>query len=922
VSESRDHPPAWVGWIFRRFFPGTRGAEALEDLDREYAAMSRRTSRIVAGGWYIAQMLRPDTWVLARALRRITEANAASTRESISRGRAGISWLDVKLGIRMLVRYPGLTVLGGFAMAFAVLVGASTFEFITQVAHPELPIPDGQRAVWLRLWDKAASREETRALHDFHLWQQELESVEELGAYRTLERNLIAADGAVALVTVAEITAPAFRVAAIAPALGRVLIDDDQRAGAPPVILLGHGLWRNLFASDPAVVGSVVRLGAEPFTVVGVMPEGFGFPLAHQAWVPLEIGAFGRSAWQPRQGVAIHVFGRLAPNVSLREARTELEAVGARLTAALPETHEHIRPQIAPFARSALGRTLPGTGSFPDLLVSSLAFGANVPVLLFFVLVCGNVALLLFARAATREGEMVVRSALGASRRRIMTQLFAEALVLAVLASALGLAAAGYCIRWAFRLLETEFGSLPFWFHPSLSLPTVLYAVGLTVLGAGIAGALPGLKVTRALGTRLRQAGAGGGGFRFGSVWTTVIVCQIAVTVGFPLLTLASWAEWKDDVRLEDIVGFAADEYLSARLLLDPMLATERDPQASRVELAARFASTLRDLEDRLRADARVTAVTFTQRLPLQFHPWRQIEVAEAAPIPPDERGYRVGSTRVDIDYFDVLGAEILAGRGFHSGDLNAAPAPVIVNESFVERVLGGGNAVGKHIRYVATEEAHGRPEAPGAWLEVVGVVPDLGTTSIYGPQGVYHPALLGAVNPIHVAIHIRGNARAFSPDLRRLAVSVDPSLRVEHVLAVEDVTDALTSVYRFWTWSAAAACVLALLLSLGGIYAVTSFTVSQRTREIGVRVALGSSRRSVLTAVLRRPLVQLTSGVAAGGVLVILVGLTGGVRPTAGLMVQGVAYLVAITLVCLTACVVPVRRALSVEPSEALRVE
>jgi predicted permease len=922
MTDSPDHPPGWLTCIFRWLFPGQRGAAAVEDLGREYSAISGRYSPVVAAGWYIAQLLRPDTWLLARALRRISKVDTGFTRVAISGGYAGISWLDLKLGFRMLVRYPGLTVLGGLAMAFAILAGAVTFEFTAQVAHPALPIPDGERAVWLRLWDRATSREEGRALHDFGVWRDELDSVEELGAYRTVERNLITADGAVALVTTAEITASAFRVAAIPPALGRVLIDGDQRAGAPPVILLGHGVWRSLFASDPAVVGTVVRLGADPFTVVGVMPEGFGFPIAHQAWVPLELDALGSNALQPRRGPAITVFGRLAPHASLRDARTELEGLGARLTAAHPETHEHIRPQIAPFARSALGRSLQPTGSFSDLLVNTLALGANLPVLLFVVLVCGNVALLLFARAVTREGEIVVRSALGASRRRIIAQLFAETLVLAVLASALGLAAAGYCMRWAYRLLETEFGRLPFWFHPSLSLQTVLYALGLAVLGAAVAGVVPGLEVTRGLGTRLRRAGAGGGGFSFGGLWTAVIVCQIAVTVGFPLLTLASWFELKSDGRLKAVSGFAAEEYLSARLRMDPVRATERASEASQAEQVAHFASTLRHLEDRLLADPRVIGVTFTQRLPRQWHPWRQIEVAEGARTPRDEREYRLGNTFVDIDYFDVLGAEILAGRGFYDGDLNAAPAPVIVNESFVDRILGGGNAVGKHIRYVAGEENGGRTGDPGEWLEIVGVVPDLGTTSMYGPQGVYHPAPLGAVNPIHVAIHVAGNARTLDRDLRNLAASVDPSLRVDRVLAVEDVTDALRSVYRFWTWTATGASAVALLLSLSGIYAVMSFTVTQRTREIGVRVALGATRRGIILAILRRPLNQLTLGIVAGGVLVALVGLSGGVRPSPRLMVHGVGYLAGITLVCLTACVVPIRRVLSVEPSEALRVQ
>ncbi|MGH7501349.1 MAG: ABC transporter permease [Longimicrobiales bacterium] len=391
------------------------------------------------------------------------------------RNGSSISWLDFKLGFRMLAKYPGLTLVGGLAMSFAIWVGAGAFEFVRQVIHPALPLDDGDRIVGIWLWHTVASGVEEQALYDFVTWREELESITDLGAFRTLERNLIIEGGGAEPVEVAEISASAFSLARVPPLLGRTLVESDEQVGARAVVVIGHDLWQTRFAGDPDVVGQTVRLGTTESTVVGVMPEAFAFPVSHSLWAPLRVNDYGR-----RIGPAVEIFGRLAPGVTLDRAQAELTTLGLRAAAAFPDTHEHLRPQVMPYAQSIV-----------TVSVGESLWLMSINLLLVMLLV-GNVALLMFARAATREGEIVVRTALGASRMRIIAQLFVEALVLGGVAAIVGTAAAGFGLRWAMSMVEAEIGGgFPFWFDGDLSSATVIYAGVLTLLGAVIAVSCP-----------------------------------------------------------------------------------------------------------------------------------------------------------------------------------------------------------------------------------------------------------------------------------------------------------------------------------------------------------------------------------------------------------------------------------------------
>jgi hypothetical protein len=310
--------------------------------------------------------------------------------------------------------------------------------------------------------------------------------VEDLGAASTFVRNLGTPDGQVEPVQGAELTANAFRMMNTPPLLGRTLLDRDEQPGEPPVVVIGEHVWERRFNRDPGVLGTTVKVGGEAATIVGVMPEQFGFPYNQRLWMPLRVNA---SAIEPRAGPRVTVFGRLASGASIEDAQAELRVVGARMAAGSPRSHEHLRPSVTAFGKIY---TEAGGGQF----FTRLLVLVNSVFLMLLTIMCMNVATLVFARTATRTWEITVRSALGASRGRITLQLFSEALVLSVLATVVGLLASRAALRIGFTQLAAN-DSLPFWLDERLSWHTVLYAGGLAVFGAGIIGILPALRVTR-----------------------------------------------------------------------------------------------------------------------------------------------------------------------------------------------------------------------------------------------------------------------------------------------------------------------------------------------------------------------------------------------------------------------------------------
>jgi putative ABC transport system permease protein len=832
-------------------------------------------------------------------------------RETLREGR-GTAWfsgvsLDLKLGFRMLVKYPGLTLVGGLAMAFGIWFGAVTFHMFGLITSTKLPLPDGDRIVKIMNWDTKTSQDEDRVLYDYQLWRT-ARSITDIGAYRDASPNLVGADGGAQPAEAAEITAAAFRIAPERPLLGRVLDESDERAGAAPVVLLGHEVWTRRFNSDPQIVGRNVQLGNRFATVVGVMPEGYAFPIAHELWMPLRTDVPGV---EPRRGMAITVFGRLAPGMTFETAQAELAALGTRLATEHPTTHAPLQTYVLPYTKPD-----PDGGDMPQVKALTYIF-----IVAFVMMVCSTVALLLFARAAARETELLVRSALGATRRRIVTQLFAEALVLAGVAVVVGLAAAQLALtRWGEPYLEMNYGRLPFWYDFNLSPTTIVSALGLAVIGAVVAGVMPARTITRGLGTQLRARTAGGGGVSFGGVWTAVIVTQVALTVVVPAVAMLVRSE-RERIASYDF-GFTTQEYLGVTLVLDGPLEETPTP-----ETGARLSTLVEALRQRLEVEPGVAGVTFVDRLPGDYHAAGRLEV-ESMPGNPSSW---VRTARIHPSYFHALEAPMIAGRAFTNADLSRDARVVIVDQGFADRVMPGRNLIGHRVRISSAQQTPDSNVAQLPWYDIVGVVKNLGMSHIVERRrpaaGVYLPFIPGDHGALSVIVHAQGDPLSIAPRVRALAMAVDPALRVEQMTPMDQVATPELWFFGLWIRIIVGLTAVALLLSLSGIYAVLSYIVARRTREIGVRVALGASARGLIGSIFKRPLTQVTFGVIVGSVFIamgaIAVERTQGIG---GLTFGGVAllsgYAILMLGVCMLACVVPTLRALRVQPTEALRAD
>lgn len=894
-------PPRLAHAILSRAARRMETPELVDDAAELFVERVRRDGERAARRWYRSQALAAVRSSLRLAVRPPRRARRSAT---------GGLLLDAKLGARMLVRYPGLTVVGGLAMAFAIFVGAGLYEYVDGIMpDDDLPLPQGERVVGIRWWDLAEGERVLPRVEDLTMWRRELTSIELLGGFRSVDAILTRGDETGAPVNGAEISPVGFRLAATPPLLGRTLVEADEAAGAQPVVVLGFSVWQARFGADPDVVGGVVRVDGEPTTVVGVMPEGFRFPESHGFWTALRPG--DRAA--DTEGV--RVFGRLAPGVTIADARAEVGALMASdpRPDGVGRSEGAIALQVLPYRESLHSMQI-------GFMIRAIVYQVNALAVLFLGLVAANVALLMFARAATREREILVRSALGAGRVRIVTQLFVEALVLSVLATAVGLAAVGPGLEWIVRrTYEMGGGEPPFWFDTRVSLSTSLYAGGLALLAAVVAGVLPALKVTgRGMQSRLREVGAGGGGIRFGGVWTAVVVTQVAATVVFTASAFVMVRQADRSGRVD--TTFPADRYLAMRV----EMAGGGEPAG---EVSARYGERLTELARRLAQEPSVAGVTVAGRLPLTTRPGARIEI-EGEPAPAEAPGHAVAPVAVDLSFFDVFGATIEAGRAFDRADLADGGDAVVVERAFVDEVLSGRAAVGRRIRFVSP----GAHAEPGPWLRIVGVVGSLerGGRASLGFEEAPEPLVYRPLDPsrpgasqLRLAAYVPSGPEGLAERVHAIAAGVHPTLRLHDVVRLDRIVAADVAFWRLWADLLLGISAVTLGLALAGMWAVLSFTVARRRREIGVRVALGAGARRVVAEIFRQPLGHVALGAGLGLAVVAAAGpfVTRG-SPTLADTLLLTLWLVGLASVAMLACLQPALRALRVQPAEALSAE
>lgn len=778
-------------------------------------------------------------------------------------------WLDAKLGGRMLRRSWGLTLVGGLAMAITIGLGASMLTIWDTISGTRIPLDEGDRVVAIQALDRASQQiERLTPIADFRRWRETLRSVEDVSAMRQSNHEVLTRDGALEPVRAAEMTASAFQLARVQPLMGRPLIDRDERVDALPVAVIGHRLWEEVFSSAPTVIGQTIDVGETEHTIVGVMPSGFRFPMNERLWIPL------------RGEEDVFVFGRLVPDATLERARTEVETIGLLPRQAARAT-AHLEPRVVPYA----------AGFFPRPQANRWLSGVIFLVgALLLVPPCANIAILVYARTVTRREEFSARSALGASRARIVMQVFVELLVLAAGAGLAGLLLAREYSAWLASLF-IAMGGAPFWMDFTPSLETVAGVAGLSVLAAGIAGGMPALQATRVWHrSGLSVLGhARSGRARLGKVWMTLLATQVAMS----LAILPSAFEMLWGVFRPAIVGppLPVEEFLTAELALD-------------VE-TARFGPLAHEIVRQLASQAGITGVTASSAVLL--------EESRADIDVEGQRGDEQASVNtVDGDFFDVLGYRFLAGRGFEAADFASGQTPIVVNLSFVNEVLDGTNALGRRVRL--------RASAPSAWHDVVGVVEDLPGQND-GPA-VFFP-MTTAVHPLSLTIRAPAGMGPAAGRLRAVAAGLDPRLRVERVRSLEAIFDKGANVDQTFGFAIGGVTTIVLLFSMAGMYTLMTFIVSQRWREIGVRTALGAQPRRLLAGIFGRAALPLVMGAVVGSLLGLRLNTWLPIAAAGGREVPGVILLSAafMILVGLIAAAGPARRAIRIDPTEALRL-
>jgi predicted permease len=538
-----------------------------------------------------------------------------------------------------------------------------------------------------------------------------------------------------------------------------------------------------------------------------------------------------------------------------------------------------------------------------------------VLIALLLVPPCANVAILVYARTVARQREMATRFVLGATRRRIVAQIFVEVLVLALLSGIAAIGVSRLVLWWLQRSLGVDLDSLlPFWMDLRLSPMTVFFVSALAVLAATIAGVVPALRATAdPMQHGLRTSG--GATMTLGARWTSLVVLQVA----FTLAALPSAPELAWGVLRARILGpgFAAETFLTTEVWLD------RDAPATQGSTNARLATVHSELLERVAADTDVLGVSEALTAPGQ-EPWSQVEI-EPSPATVDPAspmfGHMTRLNLVDANFLDMFDVPILAGRGFIAADFAPEAAGVLISRSFAERLIGSGNPLGRRFRHLRMLGGATMPPAmAGRWFEIVGIVPDLPANT--REATVYHPLIPGSLNPVNIVLRTRSASSGVPYRIRTTAASVHPDLYLEEPWTLEEAYRRAAVGNYLGAGTLAAVTVSVLLLSVAGIYALMSFTVNQRRKEIGIRSALGAGPRRLLSAILQRALGQVGAGAALGlTAAMILDRIVPVVTPDAENIPAAVpaaaAFMVAVAML---AAAGPALRALRLDPIEELR--
>jgi putative ABC transport system permease protein len=809
---------------------------------------------------------------------------------------------DLRYACRMLVRNPGFTTVAVLTLALGIGANTAIFSVVDAVLLEPLPFEQPDRLVVVNATNRRSPGSLLNTSYpDLTDWRAQTETFKEIAGVRVQSFDLTD-DRAQEPVRVpgAYVTANYFDALRVRPHLGRFFRPEEDRlpVGAA-VAVLSYGLWGRRFGSDPAWVGRTVYVNGVPHEVVGVAPQGFeGHSGGAQLWTPVTtVNTLLQRYNRIRPARWIPALGRLQPGVSLAQAQAEMDTIARRLATEYPNSNANFGVHLAPLAEQLVG-------NLPQIILA--AFGAVGLVLL---IACANVASLLLARGARREKEIAIRAALGASPTRLVRQLITETVLLSLLGGALGVLLAA----WGMSLLPAFFSGLPTFVALQLDNSVLVFAVLLSIASGILFGMAPAFRLSAAdLHERLKEGGRGpAAGGRQARFQGALVVAEVALAV--ILLVSAGLLFRTVDKLLSLELGFNPDKVATARFWLH-----EADYSPEEVEIFNRR------LLASLKEKAGAKAVSAGVHIPLDGFRAGAVLNIEGEALDDPNSGFQVWHHPGSSDYFRVFGIPLLRGRAFTDEDTADSPGVIILSESAAQRFWSGEDPLGKRVKFR-------RDDQITPWLTVVGVVGDVRFVSLTGqradsydvylpmPQSLFQNRFLG------IAVRTAGDPAAFAPVLRQAIHDIDPGLPIFNAATLDSIVADATAQNRTTAGLLGAFSLVALGLAALGLYGVISYSVSRRTHEIGVRMALGAQRRDILRLVvgqgLRLTLAGLVVGlVAAVGSTRFLSSLLFGVSPTDPYTFAGISLLLA--GVAALACYLPARRASGVDPMIALRYE
>ena len=799
---------------------------------------------------------------------------------------------DVLFAVRLLVKDRWNSLAGALALALGIAVSTTVFTLINGITLQELPVDDPDRVVHL-VTNSPRGRADT-AYPDLADWQLSARSFEGLAGYVNTPVTVGDGERAAEQLANAYVSWNAFDVVRERPIVGRGFTADDDRPGVTPVAVLAHHVWTARYAADPGVVGRTIRIDGAPVTIVGVMREGLRFPIETDLWQPLS--AFPRLNRQDRQLRNIGSFGRLADGATLAHANAEMTAIASALAAQHPASNRDTRVEVMPFTERYSGRI---TEAPPLMMLCAVG--------IILLIASANAAMLLLAKAAPRAREVALRAALGATRRRILRQLLIESLLLSAIAGGLGLVLAMMTIRLVRDDLADLSLGLPYWmqFVFDWRVFTFVAAISLaTALGSGLA---PAWHLSRTRAAELLKDGGRGitGGARSRRWSSALLIAELALTLtllaGAGLLTRSAAA-------LEDADQIVkTDSLLSARLA---MPAARYDT----VDARRRF---LERLEAQFALNPATREAGLTTILPFMGGPSRPVEIDSAKST---ERPPTAHVVAISDGYLAALGLPMLHGRGFTAAD---STNTAIVNQRFVDQFASDRDPIGRQIRIGDSASAPGI-ERP--WLTIVGVAPSFRQSPMRDALPVLFVPIRAQPGAGIVAVVVpNGDRPGAAAALTEAVRAADPDVAVFRAMPLQRLSELSRFNHRLMSLVLSAIAAIAMLLSAIGLYGVTAFGVTQRTAEIGIRMALGGARAQLTWLLVRRTLARVGVGVVLGLAGAIAIGqLLGGLLiNTSPLDPTTLATVVAVLgSVAIAACLIPARRAMRLDPVAALRRE